>query len=155
MVYYTRMINTVWLTVNRFSKSFSPCAAASRLNKSLVGLFTKRCLTEVMCACLRDVPGCLRWWSMGSQTWHWLVASPPCLQPLHSADRSGLASSTPFHPATSHNTNSIIHWKPHVLNSVFINIDYRTNAKTGIFLSSWQKTGKKQANNNPKPYGIT
>lgn len=55
------------------------------------------------CMCALDIPGCLRWWSMGSQTWHWLVASPPCLQPLHLADQSGLALNTLFHPVTSHN----------------------------------------------------
>lgn len=60
----------------------------------MINTVNKHC-EKRLCVC---VPGCLRWWSMGSQTWHWLAASPPCLQPLHSADRSGLASNTPFRP---------------------------------------------------------
>lgn len=46
----------------------------------------------------QEVPGCLRWWNMGSQTWHWWAASPPCPQPRRSAGQSGPASSTLFHP---------------------------------------------------------
>lgn len=56
------------------------------------------------------VPGCLRWWNMESRTWHWLVASPPCLQPPHWAGQSGLASSTLFRPVTCQDINFMLVW---------------------------------------------
>lgn len=74
--------------------------------RTACGSICKHCSTEDLssvCVCEGwevggVVPGCLRWWSTGSQTWHWLEASPPCLPPPHSADQSGLASSTLFRP---------------------------------------------------------
>lgn len=67
-------------------------------------------LTEVTWVRRWDVPGCLRWWNMESQTWHWLVASPPCLQPPHWAGQSGLASSTLFRPITGQDINFMSVW---------------------------------------------